>query len=292
MRGVYTAMITPFDGEGRLDRTGLVANLEEQLAADVDGVVVLATTGESAALTAEEQQEIIAIAVEVAGGRIDVVVGAGSNSTEETVAKVKRAKELGADCALVVVPYYNKPTQKGLFTHFERVAEEGDFPIILYNNPSRCGVNLEPLTVRQLARVPNIVGLKECYGEQASEILESVADGFSFFAGNDTDALPLMALGAVGVISPLANLAPRAMCDLVDAMERGDLDEARQIHFGLFPVMKGLSFEPNPIPVKEAMRLCGKPAGDPRPPLHRLSEAHHFALRQLLVDAGLAGAAV
>ncbi len=292
MRGIYTAMITPFNGEGKLDREGFTANLEEQLAADVDGVVVLGSTGEAMTLTAEEQAEVIALAVETVGRRVQVIVGAGSNSTDETIGRVKLAKEMGATAALVVSPYYNKPTQKGLYHHFEAVAKQADFPILLYNHPGRCGVNLEPLTVRGIAQLPNIIGLKEANSEmaQVSEVLEHVPSQFSLFAGNDHDALPMMALGARGVISTIANIAPKSMVELVNAMEQGDMETARKIHFHLFPVMKGLSFETNPIPIKEAMRFCGKPAGSPRLPLHPMSEPQSFALHQLLIDAALAPA--
>ncbi|MEM2672999.1 MAG: 4-hydroxy-tetrahydrodipicolinate synthase, partial [Candidatus Hadarchaeales archaeon] len=262
--GVLTAMVTPFLENGELNEEGLKKNVEFQIRSGIDGLVPVGTTGECSTLSYEEHLRVVEVVVEAAGGRVPVIAGTGSNSTREALMLTREAKERGADGALVVVPYYNRPTQEGLYQHFKRLAEEVDIPQILYNIPSRTGVNLAPETVAKLAKLKNVVGIKEASGnfDQISKIIElTKGEDFMVTSGNDSHTLPMMALGAVGVISVASNLVPSQMVRMVRAFREGRVEDARRIHYELSPLFEALFLETNPCPVKEAMERVGLPAG-------------------------------
>lgn len=268
---VVTALITPFRGE-EVDYAGLETNIEFQIKNGVSGIFPLGSTGESPTITEEEEEKIIATCVDVADGRVAVWAGTGNYSTKETIEKTKKAKQLGADVACIVVPYYNRPSQEGIFRHFEAIAHAVDIPIVLYNNPSRCVVNVEPTTLARIAELPNVIGIKESTGNlvQASEMMRLIP-GFLFYSGDDVYTLPLMAVGFHGVVSVASNLIPDKMVRLSNLCAQGDFAKARSIHLELLPFFRALFIEPNPIPIKAAMELCGMAAGKCRLPLTELS---------------------
>jgi len=288
--GALTAMVTPFDEEGRVDEEGLRKNVEFQIRRGIHGLVPVGTTGECSTLSYDEHIRVVEIVVEAAGGRVPVLAGTGSNSTWEAIMLTKRAKEAGADGALVVVPYYNRPSQAGLYAHFRKIAEEVDIPIVIYNIPSRTGVNILPETVAKLARLKNIVGIKEASGdmEQVRRIIEMVdRKDFIVTSGNDSDTLEIIRLGGVGVISVASNIVPDRVVGLVEAARRGDWERAERIHSELLPLFKALFIETNPVPVKTAMRWMGMPAGGVRLPLVEMEPENQRRLRQVMVEVGL-----
>jgi 4-hydroxy-tetrahydrodipicolinate synthase len=290
LSGFYTALVSPFADDGSLDEKGFCKNLKFQEKSGVDGVVIAGSTGEGAALTDAERERLVELAVERVGGRIQVIVGAGTNSTATTIERVKRAKALGADAALVVTPYYNKPTQKGIYSHFEAIAHAVDFPVIVYNHPGRTGVNIDALTMAQIAELPHVIGVKDSNDNinAFTDIIHHTSDlPFAVMKGDDVQTVPAMALGADGLISILGNLTPYPLVTLVAAMQQGDWTTARELHYRLLPLFKAMAFETNPIPIKAAMNLCNLPAGPTRLPLSPMSDPHHAALHQLLADAGL-----
>ncbi len=291
LSGLFTAMCTPFRA-GRLDEEGLRDNLRFQIRHDVDGVLILGTTGEHPTLSEAECIRVIEITVEEAKGRIHVMVGAGANSTEATIAEVERAHDLGADSVNIVAPYYNRPTQKGLFHHFEAICAKGLLPVCIYNIPSRTGVNIEPLTLREIATLPGVIGVKESSGNavQMAEILHHLRGeemAFSVLSGDDAMTLPLIALGGDGLVSVLSNLLPKEVGAMVRAALNNRWSEARDLYYELLPLIKAIFFETNPIPIKEAMTLCGMAAGPCRLPLTPMSEPHRASLERLLLDAGV-----
>jgi len=257
--GSLVAIVTPFKNN-KLDERAFGDLIEWQIANGTNGIVPCGTTGESATLTHEEHHRVVKLAVEIAKRRVPVIAGAGSNSTDEAISLTKHAKEAGADGALLITPYYNKPTQEGLYRHYKAVAEAVEIPQILYNIPSRTGVNMLPATVARLAVMKNIVGVKEGSGsvQQASEIAQTCGDRLTVLAGDDALTLPMMAVGAKGVITVTANVMPKEMAQLVASFLAGRMDEARQLHFKLSPLFAALFFETNPIPVKEALGMMGK----------------------------------
>ena len=288
--GAFTALVTPFDAKGEMDEEGLRKNIRFQIERGIDGLVPVGTTGECSTLSYEEHNRVVEVAVDAARGRVPVVAGTGSNSTWEAVMLTKHAKEVGADGALLVVPYYNKPTQAGLYQHFKRVAEEVDLPQLIYNIPSRTGVNISPETVSQLAGVRNIVGIKEASGDldQVSRIVELTrGHDFVVFSGEDSLTLPILAMGGVGVISVASNLVPDRVARLVKAFRGGEVEEARRIHFELLPLFKALFLETNPGPVKAAMNMLGLAAGGLRLPLVGMEEENREKLRKVLAELGL-----
>jgi 4-hydroxy-tetrahydrodipicolinate synthase len=287
--GTYTALVTPFDKQGNLDEEGLRELIRFQLQEGIDGLVPVGTTGECSTLSYEEHERVIEIVVEEAKGRVPVVAGTGSNSTREALMLTNFAREAGADGALLVVPYYNRPTQEGLYQHFKELAEKVDIPQILYNIPSRTGVNLLPQTVARLAEIKNIVGIKEASTvDQVSEIIELTrGKDFVVFSGNDNQTLPILALGGVGVISVASNVAPRLVSEMVRAFRKGKVEEARELHYRLSPLFKALFLETNPAPVKAALEMMGLPAGPPRLPLVEISQQNREILRKVLIDLGL-----
>jgi 4-hydroxy-tetrahydrodipicolinate synthase len=281
---VLTALITPMHEDGSVDLEALKFLLGVQREAGVDGVVLLGTTGEAPTLGAEERRAIIETAVAEMKGELQLVVGTGSNSTESTIAASREAEQLGADGLLVVAPYYNRPTQAGIFGHFEALSAAVSIPILVYNIPGRTGVEIEALTMREIAKLPGIAGTKECSGSivHAAEVMRHTPDDFQLLAGDDLMLLPMLAIGGHGIISTLGNLTPRMVVDLVQAAKEGRWEEARRIYYEMIPLAKGLFIETNPIPVKEAMRYCGLPAGPCRLPLSPMGEQHRDALHTLL----------
>jgi len=283
--GSLVALVTPFR-DGKVDFKKLEELVELHVEAGTNGLVPCGTTGESATLSHEEHMQVITSVARRADGRIPVIAGTGSNSTSEAIRLTQHAREVGADAALLITPYYNKPTQRGLVAHFEAVARETDIPLVLYNIPSRTGVNMLPQAVIECARIPNVVGIKEASGsvDQTVEILRGC--NIVVLSGDDSLTLPLMSVGAKGVISVAANVVPKLMVDLVDLAAAGDFAGARELHYRLFPLFKGLFVETNPIPVKAAMALQGVIGPDLRLPLTPLSENYRESLRVILADLG------
>lgn len=283
-------MITPFDERGELDEEGLRQNVRFQIERGIHGLVPVGTTGECATLSYEEHKRVVELTVDAAEGKVPVLAGTGSNSTREALELTRHAKEVGADGALLIVPYYNKPTQAGLYEHFKRLAEEVDLPQVLYNIPSRTGVNLEPETIAKLAELKNVVGIKEasCNLAQVMRVIELTQDkDFVMLSGEDSWTFTILALGGTGVISVASNLVPDRMAKLVDSFLAGDIETARRIHFELLPLFKAMFLETNPGPVKAAMNMMEMPAGKPRLPLVELKPENQEKLRQVLQRYGL-----
>ncbi len=287
-QGSMVALVTPFK-DGRVDEPTLRELVEFQIKNGTDVLVPCGTTGESPTLTHDEHRRIIELTVEAANGRIAVVAGTGSNSTTEAIDLTRYAKQAGADGALLVLPYYNKPTQAGLIAHCRAVADAADLPLILYNIPGRTGVNMLPETLAALADHPYIVGMKEATGnlEQMTHDIILCGDKLSFLSGDDTLTLPLLAVGGRGVISVVANIVPRDVSDLVRAFLNGDWNRAREIHLKLFPLCQAMFCETNPIPVKTAMALLGMVSGELRLPLWPMSEMNFTKLKAAMRAYGL-----
>lgn len=285
LQGTITALITPFIHQ-KLDLQGLIKNIGHQISSGVNGILLLGTTGEGSTLTPQEKAQVIAAAVHEAKGKVPILVGTGSNSTHQTIENTLQAKSLGADGALVVTPYYNRPTQEGIYRHFEALTEAVDFPIILYNIPSRCGTNIDTHTVLRIAALPNIIGIKEASGSvsQAADILAASSQfpNFKLFSGDDALTIPMMALGAAGIISVVSNLVPKEMVAMTKAALQGDFEEARKMHFEWLPLFKAAFIETNPIPIKALMEICGMPAGSCRLPLYQMAEENLNKLRHQL----------
>jgi len=281
--GAIVATVTPFRN-GKVDAAGLRRLVEFQIRNGTDGIVPCGTTGESATLAYEEHERVIDLVVEAADGRVPVIAGTGSNNTKEAIVLTRYARKAGADAALVITPYNNKPTQKGLVAHFTAVAEAADIPIILYNVPGRTGVNMAAETVARLAEVKNIVGVKEASGNlaQICDILQMTPKTFCVLSGDDGLYFPMLALGAKGVISVVSNVAPKEMADLYDAFALGELALARDIHFRLWPLMQALFIETNPIPAKTALAMMGKIREEFRLPLCPMSDGNRKALAKVL----------
>ena len=289
LKGVYTALITPFK-EGALDEAGLKRMIEFQLRGGVDGIVPCGTTGEASTLSYEEHERVIELTVTFVNGKVPVIAGTGSNSTHETVDLTQKAKKLGSDMALLVAPYYNRPTQEGLYNHFKKVAEEVDIPIVLYNIPTRTGVNMLPELVARLAEIPNIVAIKEASGslQQVSDIYRLTKGRFMILSGDDNIFLPMMALGARGVISVLSNILPEKMKMLSTVfLDEKNLDKARELHMELMPLFQAMFVEVNPVPVKESLYFMGLIEKELRLPLVPLSEKSREHLKSVLRDFGL-----
>jgi 4-hydroxy-tetrahydrodipicolinate synthase len=283
-RGTFTALVTPFR-DGAIDVAAFEKLIEAQIAGGITGVVVVGTTGESPTLSHEEREEAIRLAITISGNRCQVIAGTGSNSTQHAVADTRMAEKLGAGGTLLVAPYYNKPSQEGLFRHFQTIARETKLPIILYNIPGRCGVDIGPETVTRLAaQCGNIVCIKEASGsvERVSELRARLPKEFTILSGDDSLTLPFMAVGAVGVVSVASNLFPAEVCALVQAYESGDVRRAQGLHRRLFPLFKDLFIEPNPVPVKTALGWRGAMSSEVRLPLCEMSEANQARLRKTL----------
>jgi len=288
-KGLYVALVTPFKKDGSLNEEKLKELVRFHIESGTDGLVPCATTSENPTYTWEEHFRIIEIVVKEAEGKLKVVAGCGTNSTTRSLDNIKKAKELGADGAMVVTPYYNKPTQEGLYAHFMKLADEGSLPLMLYNVPGRTGVNMLPETVERLSKHEMIVAVKEASGslEQMSDIVNRCGDRINLLSGDDGITLPILSIGGKGVVSVVGNIVPGDMLAMLRAFEKGDLEEARKWHFKLFPLCKAMFIETNPMPVKEAMNMLGMDVGDVRLPLVRMKPENQEKLRAALKDYGL-----
>jgi 4-hydroxy-tetrahydrodipicolinate synthase len=288
LSGSIVALVTPFK-DGQLDTAALKKLVEFHAQGGSAGVLVCGTTGESATLSHEEHERVIDIVVQAVKGRIKVIAGAGSNNTAEAIRLTAHAKKAGADAALLITPYYNKPTQEGLYQHFKAVAQAVDLPQILYNIQARTAVNMEPETVARLAEIPNIVAVKEASGnlEQMSRVKLLCGGKLALISGDDALTLPVMAIGGVGVMSVVANLAPRATADLVAKAAAGDYAGARASHYALLPLVRALFCETNPAPVKAAMGLMGLCGPELRLPLVSIKPENLERLRKEMRAFGL-----
>jgi 4-hydroxy-tetrahydrodipicolinate synthase len=284
--GSMVPIVTPFK-KGKVDEKALSKLIEWHIKEGTHAIVPCGTTGESATLDYEEHYRVIEITVDVVNGRIPVIAGTGANSTDEAIMITKKAKQLGADAALLVAPYYNKPTQEGLYQHYKKIAEAvKDMPLILYNVPGRTGVNILPSTVARLAEIKNIVGIKEATGDmkQTSELIRLCGDRITVLSGDDFTTFPMYALGGRGTISVTANIAPRESAAMWEAWKAGDIQKAREIHYKLEPLNYAMFIETNPIPVKTALALMGKIREEFRLPLCEMSDANRKKLKKILKD--------
>ena len=286
--GVLTALVTPFR-DGAVDERALAELVELQVAAGVDGVVPCGSTGEAATLSHPEHRRVVEVVVSAARGRVQVLAGTGSNSTAEAVALTKHAKEAGADGALLISPYYNKPTQEGIVAHYAEVARQTAFPLVAYNIPGRTASNILPSTIGRLAEIEQIVGVKESCGnlDQMAHVIAAVPDDFAVLSGDDALTLPLLAIGGKGVITTAGNVAPAEMVELVRAFRAGDVERSRSIHYRLLPLLDALFIETNPIPVKCALALRGLIQEELRLPLVRLAPANRERLQGAMKELGL-----
>ncbi|MHC1588454.1 MAG: 4-hydroxy-tetrahydrodipicolinate synthase [Methermicoccaceae archaeon] len=286
--GASVALITPFTKDDRVDVKGLKANISHVIEGGVSSIVPCGTTGESATLSFEEHKEVIQVAVE--HSTVPVIAGTGSNNTKEAVELTSFAADVGAHAALVITPYYNKPNPKGIIEHYETIMDACDIPIVLYNIKSRTGLNIPPELMAELASYPAIIGVKEASGDlnQISRIIEMTQDeDFFVISGDDAMTLPIMALGGIGVISVVANIAPSMVSALTQSMLKGDYAEARRLHYTLAPLVRAMFLETNPIPVKKACELMGLAAGHLRLPLAELSPENEDILRRQMESLGL-----
>jgi len=287
-QGVLTALVTPFR-DGALDERALLELVELQIEAGVDGLVPCGSTGESATLSHAEHRRVVEVVVAAARGRVPVVAGTGSNSTREAIELTGYAKEAGADGALLISPYYNKPTQAGIVAHYAEVARATAFPLVVYNIPGRTASNIQPATMARLADIEQVVGVKEASGDlqQVCHVIASCPAGFRVLSGDDALTLPLLAVGGDGVISTTGNVAPSEMVELVRAFRAGDLARARDLHYRLLPLFDALFCETNPIPVKAALALRGLIRDEIRLPLTRLGDANRERLRVVMKELGV-----
>ena len=282
-KGCLTAMVTPFDQKGNVDYDGLEENIKFQIKNGISGLVPLGTTGESPTITIEERKEIIEAVVNSAG-KIPVVPGTGSNSTEKTIKYSKEAEKLGADAVLIVSPYYNKPSQEGLFKHFKAVDDAINIPIIIYNIQSRTGVNIETPTLARMAKLKNIAAVKEASGNisQMMDVINQMPEDFAVLSGDDNMTLPLIAVGGRGVISVVSNLFPKLVSDMTNYALKGENEKARKLNYKLLPIFKAAFIETNPAPIKTAMRWAGMPAGHCRLPLCNMLPENEEKLKNVL----------
>lgn len=288
LQGAFTAMVTPFTATGEVDWLQLEKNVNFQIEQGINGLVPCGTTGESPTLDNDEHSRVIEVVAKAVAGRVPVIAGTGSNSTQEAINLTEHAREAGVDAVLSVNPYYNKPTQEGLYRHFMKIADVGT-PVVLYNIPGRTGIALTVDTIARLARHPNIVGIKEATGsmDMGSEIANACGENFAVVSGDDSLTLPLMSVGGKGVISVISNLLPARVVALTDAGLAGDFALARKLHLELFPLCKGMFIETNPIPIKAAMMFAGMDTGVLRLPMCELSDANAATLKKLLQSHGV-----
>ncbi|HVL07699.1 MAG TPA: 4-hydroxy-tetrahydrodipicolinate synthase [Burkholderiaceae bacterium] len=287
--GSIVAIVTPMHEDGSLDLPALRRLIDWHVDEGTDGIVIVGTSGESPTVSVEEHFELIRVAVEHTAKRVPVIAGTGGNSTAEAIELTEYAHKVGADASLQVVPYYNKPTQEGMYQHFRKIAESVDLPVILYNVPGRTVADMQADTVLRLAQVPGIIGIKEATGDidRAAQLIKGAPAHFSIYSGDDLTAVALMLLGGHGNISVTANVAPRAMHELCAAAIRGDALTARRIHLELLTLHKRMFIEANPIPVKWALQAMGKIEGGIRLPLTPLAPQYQGAVRDALVETGL-----
>lgn len=287
-KGSMVAIVTPFK-DGKIDEEALANLIEWHIKEGTHAIVPCGTTGEASTLDYEEHYRVIEITVKTVNKRIPVIAGTGSNSTDEAIMITRKAEELGADGVLSVTPYYNKPTQEGLYRHFKEIADKTGLPIILYNVPGRTSVNMLPQTVARLAEHPRIVGIKEATGDmkQVSEIIRLCGKDFAVISGDDFTNLTLLALGGRGFISVTANICPKDVAELFNSWEKGDIERAREIHYKLEPINKVMFIETNPIPVKTALAMMGKIREEFRLPLCEMAPTNKEKLAEVLRQAGL-----
>lgn len=286
--GAITAIVTPFK-DNRVDEETFRELIEFQIAGGIDGIVPCGTTGESSTLSHEEHDRVIEIVIDAVKKRVPVIAGTGSNSTDEALRLTRHAYEAGADGALMVCPYYNRPTQEGLYQHFKIIAETIPIPIVPYNIPGRTGVNLLPETVARLSKIDNIVGIKEASGSlrQMNDVVSLCGDDFAVLSGDDYFTLPLLLLGGKGVVSVISNVAPADMAALIDSFTAGDIKRARQLHDKMVPLIDALFLETNPVPVKAALAVMGKISYDVRLPLYKMSDGNYEKLKNAMRNYGL-----
>ncbi len=286
--GAITALVTPFNGNG-IDEAAYKKLINWQISEGIHGVVPCGTTGESPTLSEKEHEQVIRVCVETVAKRVPVIAGAGSNSTAEAVHMTQHAAKVGADAVLVVTPYYNKPTNKGIYLHYKAISESANIPIILYNIAGRTGKNIEPDLMAKLAGIKNIIGVKEASGnlEQMKKIRELCPKDFLLISGDDALTLPIMAMGGVGIISVASNIVPKDVSDLVNALNKGDKAKAEGINAKLLPLVETLFIETNPIPVKTAAALMGLCNGAMRLPMCEMEDANLAKLKEALKKYGL-----
>ena len=288
-RGAFVAIVTPFI-DGKIDEQGLKDLIEMQIAGGTHGIVPCGTTGESATMSHAEHHRVVELTIETVNGRVPVLAGTGSNSTSETIELTQHAKDAGADGALVITPYYNKPSQEGLYQHFKSVADAVDIPIILYNVPSRTSIDMAASTVARCAEIKNIVGIKEATADmnRACDVIRQCPTDFAVMSGDDFTCLSLVLLGGTGVISVTSNVNPKGMSDLITAALDNDVATAREIQYKLFPLMQSMFFDTNPVPAKKTLELMGKiKSGDPRQPLWVMGDAPLAKMMPVLKAQGL-----
>ena len=286
-RGVFPAIITPFLKDESLDEEGLKRNIEYLNKTGIAGIIPCGTTGESATLTFEEHKRVVGIAVEAS--KVPVIAGTGSNNTSEALELTRHAAKAGADAALLITPYYNKPNDKGMYEHFKKIAENCDIPIVLYNVPKRTGIDLKPELVAKLSKIKNIVAIKEASGSlsQQSQIIEQTrSSDFVLLSGDDDLTLPTMALGGQGVVSVVANVAPGKTVAMVEAVFKEDMEKARALHYELAPLVRAMFLETNPIPVKTAHKYLGLANGPLRLPLGEMAPANEAKLKEIVERLG------
>jgi len=285
--GSLTALITPFR-DGAVDAEAFERIIADQIAGGTAALVPCGSTGESATLSHDEHIEVIKLVVRCARGRLPVIAGTGSNSTAEAIRLTQAAKQAGADAALLISPYYNRPTQEGIYQHYQQIAAATRFPLIVYNIPSRTGSKIEATTLARLSELDDIVGLKEATGslDEVQEVIRRCGDALAVYSGDDVLTLPIIAAGGAGVISVIGNCLPKQWAEAVDAALRGDWATARQRHYALFPVMRALFLETNPIPTKAAMAMLGYCRDELRLPLLPMSAGPRETLRAALLEAG------
>ena len=279
-----TAIITPFNKKLEVDYEGLKSNIKFQIENGVSGLVPLGTTGESPTISDEEREKILATTINAADGKVPVIAGVGTNSTSHTIEYARQAEDLGADALLVVSPYYNKPTQEGLYRHYEAVSKAVNIPIVVYNIQSRTGVNIETKTLARMAALPNMAAVKEASGsmQQISDVIDSMPKEFTVLSGDDNMTLPLISAGGSGVISVVSNLLPKRLSSMVGAALSSKMDVARVMQHELLPVFKAAFIETNPVPIKTAMSLCGMPSGGVRLPLCEMSSENSKYLAKVI----------
>jgi 4-hydroxy-tetrahydrodipicolinate synthase len=287
--GSIVALVTPMHDDGRIDTDGLRRLIDWHVAEGTDCICVVGTTGESPTVSVDEHCEIIRIAVEHARGRVPIMAGTGGNSTREAIELARFAREVGADCSLSVVPYYNKPSQEGIYQHFKAIAEAVDLPMMLYNVPSRTVADMAPETALRLAQLPGVIGIKEATGDiaRAAHLIKHAPKGFGIYSGDDGTAIALMLLGGQGNVSVTANVAPRAMHDLCIAAIEGRVREATALHMKLLPLHKHLFAEPSPAPTKWVLSRLGRIGAGLRLPITPLTPAGEATLEQAMKDSGL-----
>src|SRR3990170_4315577 len=287
-KGSFVAIVTPFK-DGKIDERAYADIIEFQIEEGTNGIVPCGTTGESATLSHKEHERVVELTVEIANKRVPVIAGTGSNSTSEAIMLTRHAKDAGADAALLITPYYNKPTQEGLYQHYKAIAESVNIPQFQYNVPGRTGVNMLPETVARLSKIKNIIGIKEATGDmrQASDVIALCGDDFIVLSGDDFTTFPLLTIGGKGVISVTANVAPRDVANMCNEYFSGNLKKAREIHYKMRPLNDAMFYETNPIPVKTALSLMGKVSGEMRLPLCQMSEKNLERLKGVMKGYGL-----